>query len=156
MSTTSTSAASGSSTTTAAPSTTASTVGAGASGATAAEFAAQANALCAKFDGQIAAVAQPTETTPAALGAYLDQALTLLDQQIAELKALSPPASVSTAWAKILQTIDAEQVQIEALIPRLKSGDATAITAMQAISSDDINAQFDALGMTTCGSGSGG
>ena len=137
-------------------STTASSSGAPASGSYDADFAAQANALCSKFNDQIAAVPQPTATTPAALGAYLDQALALLDQQIGELKVLTPPASASQAWAKVLQTIDAEQTQIKALIPRLKAGDTTAITEMQGISSDDINSQFDALGMTTCGSGSGG
>ncbi|MGZ4786096.1 MAG: hypothetical protein ACXV5S_10510, partial [Acidimicrobiales bacterium] len=63
-------------------------------------------------------------------------------------------ASVSAPWAKVLQTIDDERTQIHAIIPRLMAGDATAVTDMQSISSDDINAQFDALGMITCGSGS--
>ncbi len=127
-----------------------------AAGSSDADFAAQGNALCAKFNDQVAAVPQPTATTPAALGAYLDQALTLLDQQIAELKALTPPASASQAWTKVVPTIEAEQAQIKALVPRLKAGDTAAISEMQSISSDDINSQFDALGMTTCGSGSGG
>ena len=157
VSTASTDTTKASTTTTKAASTsTTASSGAPASGSYDADFAAQANALCSKFNDQIAAVPQPTATTPAALGAYLDQALALLDQQIGELKVLTPPASATQAWAKVLQTIDAEQTQIKALIPRLKAGDTTAITEMQGISSDDINSQFDALGMTTCGSGSGG
>ena len=62
------------------------------------------------------------------------------------------------AIQKICQpgAIDAQQVQIKALVARLKAGDTTALSQMQALSSDDINSQFDALGMTTCGSGSGG
>ena len=138
--------------TTAASTTTTAAAVAPAGGSTDEAFAAQGNALCKKFNDQVAAVPQPTATTPAALGAYLDQAVALLDQQIAELRALTPPASASAAWAKVLQTIDAERAQIQAVIPRLKAGDATAINEMQAISSDDINSQFDALGMTTCGS----
>jgi hypothetical protein len=144
-------------TTTTAPTTSTTTASATpVAGSSEADFAAQANALCSKFNDQVAAVPQPTETTPAALGAYLDQALSLLDQQITELKALTPPASVSPAWSKVLQTIEAEQAQIKALVPKLKAGDTAAISQMQSISSDDINSQFDALGMTTCGSGSGG
>ncbi|MGZ4757619.1 MAG: hypothetical protein ACXV95_01010 [Acidimicrobiales bacterium] len=155
-SSTSTSTTAGPSTTTstAAGDTTTTAAGTGGPSGTDADFAAQANALCGTFNDQVSAVPQPTETTPAALGAYLDQAMALLDQQIAELKTLSPPASVSAPWAKVLQTIDDERTQIHAIIPRLMAGDATAVTDMQSISSDDINAQFDALGMITCGSGS--
>jgi len=143
-------------TTTAPTTSTTAASGTPAAGSDGADFANQANALCARFNDQVAAVPQPTVTTPAALGAYLDTALSLLDQQIAELKALTPPASISPAWTKVLQTIEAEQAQIKALVPKLKAGDTAAISQMQSISSDDINSQFDALGMTTCGSGSGG
>ena len=121
-----------------------------------AAFVAKANALCQKFNDQSSAVEQPTATTPAALGAYLDSLLTLFHQQVGELKTLTPPSAMADRWASILVLVDAEEAKIVALVPRLKAGDQSALAELQSTSSDGINAQFDALGMTTCGSESGG
>jgi hypothetical protein len=133
--------------TTAAPST-------GPADATDAAFIAQGNALCAKFNDQADSVAQPTDTTPEAIGAYLDGLLTLYRQQVGQMKALTPSPTLAGQWAGILTTLDAEGAKIESAVTRLKAGDTSAMNDLSPSSTDDINAQFDAIGMTTCGSAS--
>src|SRR5690349_12307523 len=96
-----------------------------------AEFISEINRMCVRFNHEGSALAQPTTTTPQALGAYLDQALVLFSQQVDQMKALTPPPSLAAPWAKIIEAIDAQVAQIKRFIPRLKAGDTTALQDMQ-------------------------
>jgi hypothetical protein len=120
-----------------------------------ADFIAAGNALCAKFNAQAESVAQPTDPTPAAVGGYLDSLLALFRQQVGELRALPPSPGLAGPWTAILTTLDAEGAEIESAVARLKAGDASAMRDIGTNVTEGINSQFDAIGMTTCGSESG-
>ncbi len=118
-----------------------------------AEFISKINSMCIRFNDEGSALAQPTSTAPEAIGAYFDQALALFSQQVDQMKTLTPPPSLAAPWAKIIQAVDAQVARIQQYIPRLRAGDTTALQEMQNLSDDDVNAQFDAIGASDCGSG---
>jgi hypothetical protein len=149
---------------TAGSTTTPTTAATGTSGTTLAAFDAAANAVCKKYSNLEAKVPSPDiggSTTPTAAqmqqaAAALSQVVALAQQETVDLRAVPRPAAES---AKILAAIKANLDPVPAVttaIAELKAGNfAAAESTLDKVDSTNIDKQFDALGLKTCGSESG-
>jgi hypothetical protein len=118
------------------------------------EFTRSANAICRKYDGELEALGDPQ--TAAEVGEALDEAVPIIEDGVAELRALRPPEE---SEAQYDQMVDA----IAATIPVFRRlGDAVADqdrkAAREAIEEGDrIDQNSDRLareiGLDDCASG---
>ena len=115
------------------------------------EFVSQANAICAKANKAIKDLGQPS--SPDQLADFTEKAYAASKEQVAALKALTPPsadsATITALWATYDQLLGAEQDVVDAA----KDGDASAMEAVI-----DANTKLDeqasaaarAYGLTEC------
>jgi hypothetical protein len=64
------------------------------------DFQQQANAICKKYDEKIKAIGTPT--SPADIPAFVEKGIPLIQQGIAELRALRPPADLQGDYDRML------------------------------------------------------
>ena len=144
--------------------TTAAASAAGSGDATVASFTEQANALCASFEKKVddmigQSVSQGAAAqTDAAQAEFLAQGNTLVGDLASQMKALPQPDALSSQLQAIYADIAQMQSVTEQGITALQQGDTAQFTALsdQATTlSDSMDQQFDAIGVTACGSGAG-
>jgi hypothetical protein len=64
------------------------------------DFQQQANAICKKYDEKIKAIGTPT--SPADIPAFVEKGVPLIQQGIAELRALRPPSDLQADYNRML------------------------------------------------------
>jgi hypothetical protein len=64
------------------------------------EFRQQANGICQKYDEKIQAIGNPS--SPEEVGDFVDEVVPLLQQGIAELRTLRPPAEAEADYDRML------------------------------------------------------
>jgi hypothetical protein len=64
------------------------------------DFQQQANAICKRYDEKIAAIGTPS--SPADIPAFVEKGIPLIQQGIAELRALRPPADLQADYDRML------------------------------------------------------
>jgi hypothetical protein len=65
-----------------------------------AEFRQQANAICGEFDAKIAAIGAPT--SPEDIPEFVEKGIPLIQQGLAELRALNPPEELEADYNRML------------------------------------------------------
>jgi hypothetical protein len=115
------------------------------------DFQQRANAICKRYDAKIAALGSPA--SPADIPQFVEKGIPLIEQGIAELRALRPPADLEDDYNRMLDETEkaipaarkladaAEKQDAAAVQEAIKEGDA-ADTA-----SDQIAAK---LGLSQC------
>jgi hypothetical protein len=74
--------------------------GCGGGGSDKEDFQKQANSICKRYTEQLAAL--PAPSSPAAISEYVDKAIPLLEQGVAELRALKPPEELAGDYGRML------------------------------------------------------
>jgi hypothetical protein len=83
----------------------------------------------------------------------------LAERGQAKLEALPKPSNENVALDKVYAAQQTQVNQIKALAKAVNAGDSAKIQSISATlnaSSSSLNSQFNALGLTACGSGSSG
>lgn len=90
-----------------------------------ADFQQRANAICEKYDKKIAALGSPS--SPADIPAFVEKGIPLIEQGLAELRALNPPEDVAEEYDRMLD-------ETEKAIPAArKLSDAAAKSDAEAV-----------------------
>lgn len=115
------------------------------------EFQSRANAICKRYEGKLAALGKPS--SPADIPQYVDKSVPLIQQGLAELRALRPPVDLQDDWNNLLdetqKAIPAARQLSDAAAKNDAAGVQAAIAAGDAASSasDRIAAK---LGLAQC------
>jgi hypothetical protein len=126
---------------------------------TKASYATQANAICKEFNGKLNAIGSSSGQSLSQVQALLAEAVPLAERGQAKLEALPKPSDESAALNKVYAAQQTQVNQLKALANAVNAGDATKIQSISATLNalgGPLNSQFDALGLTACGSGSSG
>ena len=115
------------------------------------EFQSQANAICAKYQKQLDALGSPTSLEE--LPDFVDQALGILDKEIAEVSALDPPEELQSDFDKMIAASNRTRAAANDLSSAAKSGDQAAV--QKALdegnaASKDADALAGNLGLSGC------
>jgi hypothetical protein len=126
--------------------------GDGGSALSAAEFRQQADAVCAKYQGQLNALGTPSSLED--LKDYVDKAVPIIDNGNAELQALEPPAELADKWNRAME-LNTQQLQIvHDLQDAVAAGDQGQIQELLQ-QGDTANEESDQiareLGLEQCG-----
>jgi hypothetical protein len=119
----------------------------------------QANAICKTFNAKLSSVgAQLSSNTQVAqVEQGLESAIALAQQGTKKLEDLRRPTGESPALSAAYKAQEGQVTDFKAILSAVRANSAsqvrTALAAAQA-SSAPLNQKFDALGLTTCGSGS--
>ena len=89
------------------------------------DFQTQANAICAKYQKQLNQVTPPTGLD--GIPDFIDQALAILDKEIAEISALNPPEELQSQFDAMLAASDDTKQAANDLSDAAKSGDKAAV-----------------------------
>jgi hypothetical protein len=82
---------------------------------------------------------------------FFERAGSIVSKLVSELKAVTPPSSSRVAYRRFLTTAAHEAQMIHQVTQALRVGDAAeARAAIQALSSDAVNEDAKALGVTEC------
>lgn len=133
----------------------------GSSGPTKAAWDSQANSVCATYNSKLSGLGTQLQSSSSLTQAEsaLAQVLPLAQQGTNKLQALARPGSISSGIATAINAQQQQVSDIAGLLQDLKAGNASGardeVTKLDA-SGTTVNADFDAVGATTCGSGSGG
>jgi PBP1b-binding outer membrane lipoprotein LpoB len=124
-----------------------------------ADYDRQANAICATYNGKLKSLGSTISNSASEqqVASQLGKAVSLAEQGSAKLEALTKPDGQSAALNKVYAAQEAQVKQIRALQTALSQNDpAKAQSIENALDAGDgsLNRQFDALGLTTCGSNS--
>ena len=115
------------------------------------EFQSQANAICAKYEKQLDALGSPASLEE--LPDFVDQALGILDKEIAEVSALDPPEELQSDFDKMIAASNRTRAAANDLSSAAKSGDQAAV--QKALdegnaASKDADALAGNLGLSEC------
>jgi hypothetical protein len=130
----------------------------GSHAATKQDVIARGNAICAGALRDIRALPAPAggATSPSALSAYLQQAIPLIDKEIAGIRALPRPARDRSLLVRYEAALTAGEHGYRALSAAARAGDATAVAdalaTLRANSAETLAAQY---GLTQCASAAG-
>jgi hypothetical protein len=115
------------------------------------EFREQANSVCADYEDRIRDIGTPTSVDE--IPAYVDEALPVVEQEIEELKALSPPSEQQETFDEMI----AEAEKAAAVGPELREAAEENDRAAIERALDEGNAASDRadehareLGLTAC------
>jgi hypothetical protein len=89
------------------------------------EFESQANAICAKYQKQLNAVGTPSSVGE--IPDFVEQALAILNKEVAEIAALSPPADMQTDFDALIQASNNTKAAANDLSQAAKDGDQAAV-----------------------------
>jgi hypothetical protein len=115
------------------------------------QYAAKADAICAKDKQRTEALARPTNL--ADLGKVADQMLPILDQARTDLRKLKPPADEQATADAWLDQFDVIIDDVEKIRDKAKDNDTAGVQALAgpALKHDQhANELARQLGMTTC------
>lgn len=127
-------------------------------GAAKATFLAQGNALCATMNQRSAAlgtVLQDPNSTPEQIATALDQSAAIVDESVAGLRALAQPPGDEAQLAAMYAGVDqlsATITQMSAAVRALDQATFSSLNDQLQAQTDTVNAEFNAYGLTTCGS----
>jgi len=126
---------------------------------TQAAYDKQANALCQTYNAKLKAMGATitSASSKQQVASELAKAVTLAKQGSAQLKALAKPAGQSAGLDKVYADQDAQVSQIQAFASALQANDSAKAQSIEnALNAGNgrLNQEFDALGLTACGSGS--
>jgi hypothetical protein len=115
------------------------------------ELQTQANAICEKYDNKIQALGSPS--SPEEVSGFVDQVIPLLQQGVAELRALKPPADIEDDYDRMLDETEKAVPAARKLADAAEKNDAAALQEALAAArkadeaSDEIATK---LGLTGC------
>jgi vacuolar-type H+-ATPase subunit E/Vma4 len=115
------------------------------------EFQSQANAICAKYHKQLQALDNPTSLQE--IPEVVDQALEILNKEIDEVSALTPPEELQSQFDAMLAAADKTKQAADDLSAAAKAGDAAAVQkALDAgkAASDEADDIATELGLDSC------
>ncbi len=120
-------------------------------------YLAKGEALCRSNMRQAAALPQPGSSL-ASLGRYGERYLPLLNQLIADFKALPVPPGDEAAVGAIVADMDAAVPKFQELVAAAKANNARAVGAVATdldVATTQVDAKLDAYGLKACGSAGG-
>lgn len=128
--------------------------GGGSSDLSAAEFRAQADAICADLNTQIDGLTQPTSAET--FLPYLRAGLPIQKAQLKKLEALKPPSDLKAAYAEAMHLQEQQLAAISGAADRIEAGEsAEAVVNDVSGDIDAIKTKSDAkakeLGLNVCG-----
>ena len=115
------------------------------------EYAAQADAICAKYKKQTDALDRPA--TLSDLADVADDVIPILEKARGELSDLKPPADAQTTAASWLDQFDVVISDVEKIRDKAKENDSAGVQKLAQPALDHnnrANALAKQLGMTTC------
>lgn len=112
-----------------------------------AEFVAAANAVCEGDYPDINAEFATLDPSNLDADAVTNDLLPLLTGLQQDLAALTAPDDLATAWQKVIAD---QQAQLD-----MVTADPTSLADVTPAEAAKVNDEFDTLGVTSCGSGSG-
>ena len=89
------------------------------------EFESQGNAICAKYQKQLQAVGNPSSIDE--IPDLVDQAVAILNREIAEIAALKPPADMQTEFDALIDASNNTKAAADDLSQAAKDGDRAAM-----------------------------
>jgi len=89
------------------------------------EFESQGNAICAKYQEQLQAVGNPSSIDE--IPDLVDQAVAILNKEIAEISALNPPADMQTEFDALIDASNNTKDAADDLSQAAKDGDRAAV-----------------------------
>ena len=89
------------------------------------EFESQANAICAKYQKQLHAIGTPSSVEE--IPDLVEQALAILNKEVAEIAALSPPADMQTEFDAMIEASNNTKAAANDLSQAAKDGDQAAV-----------------------------
>jgi len=89
------------------------------------EFESQANAICAKYQKQLNAVGAPSSVDE--IPDFVEQALAILNKEIAEIGALNPPTDMQTDFDAMIEASNNTKDAADDLSAAAKAGDQAAV-----------------------------
>jgi hypothetical protein len=89
------------------------------------EFESQGNAICAKYQKQLQAVGNPSSIDE--IPDLVDQAVAILNREIAEIAALNPPADMQTEFDALIDASNNTKDAADDLSQAAKDGDRAAV-----------------------------
>jgi hypothetical protein len=117
------------------------------------EFRQQADAICADFEGRLDALEPPASADD--LQRFVQEAIPIIEEGNAQLKALSPPEEFEARWNRAMEINDANLATVRELRDAIEEGDtARAQELFQEVGSEEEEANRIAreLGLENCGS----
>jgi len=88
-------------------------------------FESQGNAICAKYQKQLQAVGNPSSIDE--IPDLVDQAVAILNKEIAEIAALNPPADMQTEFDALIDASNNTKDAADDLSQAAKDGDRAAV-----------------------------
>jgi hypothetical protein len=128
-------------------------IGCGSSPLSAAELRVQANSICGRANRLIGRI--PTPANESAGNAFLKQGISALDPQLADLKALKPPADEAVVYQAAIKATSGELDALHSAISKLDQGADPVRTfrglqdTLGPLETDADNA-WRALGVSSC------
>lgn len=89
------------------------------------EFQQKANAVCKRYDAKIAALGQPA--SPADIPDFVEKGIPVIQQGIAELRALRPPADLQADYDRMLDETEKAIPAARRLADAAQKKDAAAV-----------------------------
>ena len=89
------------------------------------DFESQGNAICAKYQKQLQAVGNPSSIDE--IPDLVDQAVAILNKEIAEISALNPPADMQTEFDALIDASNNTKAAADDLSQAAKDGDRAAV-----------------------------
>ena len=89
------------------------------------DFESQANAICAKYEKQLRALGSPSSIDE--LPDLVDQALEILNKEVAEVAALNPPEELQSDFDKMLAASNKTKEAADDLSTAAKAGDQAGV-----------------------------
>jgi hypothetical protein len=119
----------------------------------------QANAICQKFNAKLSSVGDQlsSSTQAAQVEQALESAIALAQQGTTKLEHLRRPAGENQALGAAYKAQEGQVADFKNLLSAVRANSASEVrSALATAQASDatLNQQFDALGLTTCGSGS--
>jgi hypothetical protein len=117
------------------------------------EYASRADAICAKYNGEVKKLGNPKNLSE--LVKVADQTLPILDNAIKDLKKLNPPASEQAKADQWLSQVEKLKDDLAEIRDRAKDNNMQAVQAVVPKAEEHnrrSNALATELGMTVCNS----
>jgi hypothetical protein len=89
------------------------------------EFQSQANGICAKYQKQLDALKTPTNLDE--IPALVDQALAILNKEVAEISALNPPEELQSQFDQMIAESNKTKKAADDLSAAAKASDQAAV-----------------------------
>ena len=126
---------------------------------TKADYDRQANAICQTYNSKIKTLGSTISNASSSqqVASELTKVIPVAEQGSAKLAALTKPDGQSAALNRVYAAQDAQVRQIQAFATALNQNDSAKAQSIEnALNAGNgpLNQEFDAVGLTTCGSGS--